>query len=414
MAAYVISRIAARSRLSDSVDLGRIMLNARKHQLHAELSSARRRTDELFELVRPDSLYERPIPERHRLIFYLGHMEAFDWNLMARRALDLPSFHRSFDRLFAFGIDPPEGQFPGEAASEWPGVDEIASYNCRAREAIDSSLAAIPEELLHASIEHRLMHAETLAYILHQLSYDLKLAPNSRSFDFQSPAPKPKARFLAIPAGRAQLGSAPGNGFGWDNEYQPLTVDVPAFSIARYKVTNAEYLAFVREGGSAPFFWTDRNGEWFYRGMFAEVPLPMDAPVYVTRCQAEEYARWRGAALPTEAQFHRAAAGAIPSCNSDFRYWDPIPVTADETADNSPAQMIGNGWEWTSTLFAPFPGFEPLPYYANYSAPFFDGAHYVLKGGSPRTAARLLRPSFRNWFRPSYPYIYATFRLVQN
>ena len=76
--------------------------------------------------------------------------------------------------------------------------------------------------------------------------------------------------------------------------------------------------------------------------------------------------------------------------------------------------MTGNGWEWTSTVFSPFPGFEPQPYYANYSAPFFDGAHYVLKGGSPRTAARLLRPSFRNWFRPSYPYIYATFRLVRS
>ena len=75
--------------------------------------------------------------------------------------------------------------------------------------------------------------------------------------------------------------------------------------------------------------------------------------------------------------------------------------------------MVGNGWEWTSTVFAPFPGFEPFPFYANYSAPFFDGQHYVLKGASPRTAACFLRPSFRNWFRPAYPYIYATFRMVE-
>jgi formylglycine-generating enzyme required for sulfatase activity len=187
---------------------------------------------------------------------------------------------------------------------------------------------------------------------------------------------------------------------------------VPAFALSRYKVTNGEYLEFVRAGGSVPFFWTERADAWFYRGMFAEIPLPLDWPVFVTKCQAEEFARWRGAALPTEAQFHRAAGGLPPSSNTDFRYWDPIPVTADDTPDGAPAQMTGNGWEWTSTVFSPFPGFEPLPYYTNYSEPFFDGQHYVLKGGSSATAGRLLRPSFRNWFRPSYPYIYATFRLV--
>jgi formylglycine-generating enzyme required for sulfatase activity len=76
--------------------------------------------------------------------------------------------------------------------------------------------------------------------------------------------------------------------------------------------------------------------------------------------------------------------------------------------------MRGNGWEWTSTVFGPFPGFEPFPFYRNYSAPFFDGQHYVLKGASQRTAARFLRPSFRNWFRPGYPYVYATFRLAES
>jgi formylglycine-generating enzyme required for sulfatase activity len=205
----------------------------------------------------------------------------------------------------------------------------------------------------------------------------------------------------------------PNEGFGWDNEFQPMSLDVPAFAISRYKVTNGDYLEFVHAGGTPPFFWSQREGAWFYRGMFAEIPLPLDCPVYVTKCQSEEYARWRGAALPSEAQFHRAAAGVQPSSNTDFRYWDPIPVTADSTPENLPAQMIGNGWEWTSTLFAPFADFEPKPYYTNYSAPFFDGAHYVLKGGSPRTAARLLRLSFRNWFRPAYPYIYATFRMVR-
>lgn len=375
----------------------------------SEFHQARQLTDALFQVVRPDSLYERPIPERHRILFYLGHLEAFDWNLMARHALELPAFDPTLDRLFAFGIDPVEGDLPDDQPSDWPTAAEVERYNHRTRKRIDTVLPHVPEPMLEAAIEHRLMHAETLAYIFHQLPYERKVGSSVPP----APAPRPvQPGMIEIPAGPAELGLRPGTGFGWDNEYQAHTVEVPAFSIARYKVTNGDYLEFVRAGGPPPFFWVERRGAWFYRGMFAEMPLPLDWPVYVTKCQAEEYARWRGLVLPTEAQFQRAAAGLPPSLNADFRYWDPVPVTADDLGANTPTQMSGNGWEWTSTVFGPFPGFEPFSFYSNYSAPFFDGQHYVLKGGSPRTAARLLRPSFRNWFRPSYPYIYATFRMV--
>jgi formylglycine-generating enzyme required for sulfatase activity len=98
----------------------------------------------------------------------------------------------------------------------------------------------------------------------------------------------------------------------------------------------------------------------------------------------------------------------------DFRSWDPEPVTASPLNRFGVSQLVGNGWEWTATRFEPFAGFQPSPFYPGYSANFFDGRHYVLKGGSPRTARCLLRPSFRNWFRPAYPYVYATFRLLEN
>ena len=78
------------------------------------------------------------------------------------------------------------------------------------------------------------------------------------------------------------------------------------------------------------------------------------------------------------------------------------------------AQMVGNGWEWTRTPFAPLPGFQPHANYPGYSADFFDDKHFVLKGASPRTASILTRRSLRNWFRPDYPYLYATFRVVEN
>jgi formylglycine-generating enzyme required for sulfatase activity len=373
------------------------------------LEHARRQTDELFGLVRPEALYERPLPERHRMIFYLGHMEAFDWNLIGRYALDRPAFHSEFDRLFAFGIDPPPGQLPADKPTDWPGLLEVEQYCRKVRKQIDTLLGEVPEQLVHVALEHRLMHAETFAYILHQLEYRKKNGHAPRTATARIPALQ---TLMDIPAGVARLGRTAAEGFGWDNEFDAHTVDVPAFAINKYKVTNADYLEFVRQGAAAPFFWVDRGGEWFYRGMWDEFPLPLDAPVYVTKDEADAYAHWRGMRLPTEAEWHRAACGAPVSANLDFRYWDPTAVTADDDGAPAPQQMVGNGWEWTSTAFGPFPGFRPFPFYTNYSEPFFDGAHYVLKGASPRTASCFLRASFRNWFRPSYPYIYATFRMV--
>jgi formylglycine-generating enzyme required for sulfatase activity len=379
------------------------------------LRHARARTDELFEVVRTDAIYDRPIAERHRILFYLGHVEAFDWNLIRAQREDRGSFHPEFDRLFAFGIDPPPGQLPSDEPRDWPPVLEVEQYNRRTRARIDAVLAELPEQVLHVAIEHRLMHAETLAYILHNLPYEKKAPPRDACLVPESTGAV-RPRMVDFAAGNVQLGLPPGQGFGWDNEFQAYCVDVPAFSISKYKVTNREYLEFVRQGNPPPFFWRDRGGQWVYRGMFQEVPLPLDAPVYVTQCEAQAYAQWRGTRLPSEAEFQLAASTGGISSNVDFRYWDPIPVNADEQAEDGarPQQLVGNGWEWTSTVFAPFPGFKPLPFYTNYSEPFFDGAHYVLKGGSPRTAACMLRPSFRNWFRPAYPYVYATFRLVES
>jgi formylglycine-generating enzyme required for sulfatase activity len=166
--------------------------------------------------------------------------------------------------------------------------------------------------------------------------------------------------------------------------------------------------------------------------MFADIPLPSDWPVYVSYAEASAYARWAGKKLPTEAQWQRMAYGtterdersfpwgdADPSPeygNFDFVRWDPASVNAYPKGKSAfgVADLLGNGWEWTSTPFAPLPGFEAFPFYPGYSANFFDGKHYVMKGGSSRTAACMLRRSFRNWFQPHYPYVYAKFRCVED
>ncbi|HLH41237.1 MAG TPA: SUMF1/EgtB/PvdO family nonheme iron enzyme [Bryobacteraceae bacterium] len=373
------------------------------------LEAARIRTDALFNLLDPAALYQRPVAERHRLIFYLGHVEAFDWNLISRHALDKPSFHPSFDQLFAFGIDPEPGGAPADRPTDWPSEREVREYGARVRREIDAAADRIPDALLNVAIEHRLMHAETLAYLFHNLPYEAKRGPAP----FAGKPHRIENTMIQIPAGTAVLGRPRNDGFGWDNEFDRHEVPVPAFRISRFKVTNGEYLEYVRAGAPAPHFWVERDGCWFLRAMFGEIPLPLDWPVYVTHQEASRYAKWRNAALPSEAQFHRAASGAVP-VNADFERWDPVRVDAGPPSRYGVSQMIGNGWEWTSTVFGPFAGFRPFPFYPGYSADFFDGKHFVLKGGSPRTARRMLRESFRNWFRPDYPHVYAGFRLVDS
>ena len=397
----------------------------------SDLLTARARTDELFRVIRPEAIYDRPVAERHRLVFYLGHLEAFDWNQVCRNALSMPAFHPEFDRLFAFGIDPPPGQLPDDKVWDWPPVEEVVAYNRRVRKEVDEMFNDAPDEIRQVALEHRLMHAETLAYLLHELPLGCKTAPLAPA-DRMSAGPIPPDSMIEITSGPVTLGRRRLDGFGWDNEFEAHTPEVPAFAIDRYKVTNGDYLEFVRAGAAAPHFWRRRGNQWLIRTMFDEIPLPLAWPVYVTQEEAAAYAAWRGKALPTEAQFHRAAYGTPTGeersypwgeeqpdeskGNFDFRRWDPLPVSASSSGSSAfgVAQLVGNGWEWTATVFGPFPGFQPFSFYPGYSAPFFDDQHYVLKGASARTAACFLRRSFRNWFHPTYRHVYAGFRCVEN
>jgi len=389
--------------------------------LRQELCVARAQTDSLFDLLDPAALYDRPIPERNRIVFYLGHLEAFDWNHLARRCLDVPSFHPTFDTLFERGIDPDPGQLPGDEPRDWPGAAEVREYNARVRQQLDGLWDEAPRDRRQMVIEHRQMHAETFAYMLHNLPFDRKLQQAQGRPRAYGPAVKND--MVRIPTGTATLGQKRNGEFGWDNEFEEKRIFVPGFAISRYKVTNGEYLQFVREGGPVPYFWTQSGNGWMYRGMFGNEPLPMNAPIYCTRDQALAYANWRGFSLPSEEQYHRAAFGTengeaenLAGGNADFRSWDPVEVnrTPEDVSAWGVEQVGGNGWEWTSTVFGPFDGFETTNYYPGYSADFFDGKHFVVKGASARTATQLTRRSFRNWYRSEYPYTYTGFRVAGN
>lgn len=395
-----------------------------------QIQSARSESDRLFSILRPEAVYERPIAERHRVIFYIGHLDGFDAIQICREGLGLSSFSPRFDDLFQAGIDPDSAHLPTDMPSDWPSVREVKAYVRQCRERVDEHLERAPEDAVCMALEHRQMHLETLAYMFHNFSYDLKRAQTPP--ESNESRPDAENEWRDIPAGEAVLGKAQDGVFGWDNEHGEIRREVPTFRIQRYNVTNGQYLKFVNAGAPLPHFWFRRGGTLYYRGMFAEIVLPLDWPVYVTHAEAENYAGWLGKSLPSEEQFHRAAYSTVsgPSRpypwgqaeptrdhgNFDFKRWDPESVCATPKGDSAfgVSQLLGNGWEWTSTIFAPFLGFQARKTYPGYSANFFDGEHFVMKGGSARTAARLLRSSFRNWFRRDYPYMYATFRCVEN
>jgi len=227
------------------------------------------------------------------------------------------------------------------------------------------------------------------------------------------------------------------------------TPPLPAFRIGRVPVTNGEWQHFVDDGGytesrwwsirgwqhchgaglTAPQFWSS-NG--WTRSRFGHVEdIPPDEPVqHVSYFEAEAYAAWAGARLPTEMEWEKACAWD-PETGSRRRYpWGvdapseahanlggtalrPAPVGAYPAGASAYGveQMLGDVWEWTSSALRPWPGFVPM-IYERYSQPFFDGDFRVLRGGSWAVESAILRPSFRNWDHPYRRQIFSGVRLA--
>lgn len=405
--------------------------------------AGRARSREIFEIPVAAAYYERPIEMRNPIVFYEGHLPAFCINTLLKLALNRAGVDERFEVLFARGIDPDSPEAVQDPGSVWPSRAAVQSYGADADQLIEDALLHAPiendrvpplrdAEAALAILEHEQMHQETLLYMLHNLPYGKKHARTPLVDSALARRDAVAFDRILIPRGIATLGADRDEiGFGWDNEFPRHQVEVPSFLIDRHNVTNGQYLEFVEQTGAEPsWFWTRRDGHWFWRGMFELQRLPLDWPVYVTHDQATAYAQWRGRSLPTEAQYHRAAFGTpegserrhpwggdLPAArhgNFGFRHWDPVPVGSFPAGASAWGvhDLVGNGWEWTSTVFEGFDGFEPMPSYPVYSQDFFDGEHFVLKGASPATAPQLVRRSLRNWFRPNYPYLYATFRCV--
>jgi len=293
---------------------------------------------------------------------------------------------------------------------------------------------------------HEEMHCEAFTYTRQTLGYG---APRNAGAPGAGGAGGPHPGDADVAGGEFELGADRQDGrFVFDNEKWAHPVKVAPFRIARAPVTNAEYAAFVEEGGyqrrewwceegwrwrqqsraAAPVYWERRGGEWWQRRYDGLEPLPPDAPViHVNWYEADAYCRWGGRRLPTEAEWEFAAAAA-PGKPAKRRYpWgDAEPgaghanlfgvrggcadVAAFEGGDSAWGcrQMFGNVWEWTADWFVPYPGFVRDPY-KEYSEPWF-GDHKVLRGGCYATRAGLLRNTWRNFYTPDRRDIFAGFR----
>ena len=238
-------------------------------------------------------------------------------------------FDAGLDRLFAFGIDPVDGGLPSDQPSDWPALEEVRRYGARIRTELDASIGPCSGDVAEYgdrtsadACRNAGVHAAPAA---------------SRARRFRQPQTdvpergQPQPESIEIPEGSITLGlSRDAADFGWDNEYEAHMVNVPAFAIDRYKVTNGQFLEFLRAGGyqdrglwtvadwewkaandvSHPAFWKRIGDSWHLRTMFDEIPLPLSWPVYVSQAEASAYARWAGKRLPTEAEWQRAAYGS--------------------------------------------------------------------------------------------------------
>jgi gamma-glutamyl hercynylcysteine S-oxide synthase len=423
--------------------------------LAAWLRESQALTDSLCSVIDGKRLEVPKIRIVNPPLWEIGHVGWFQEFWMHRcGSFEAPSMIPGADKLY----DSARVHHDTRWSLDLPDLDATRRYlNAvleRSLEMIDRG--PLTDELTYftqLSILHQDMHNEAFCNMWQTLGYPAPLpAPLSaaRGADRNADTDSTKGD-VEIPARRLLLGAAPASGFIFDNEKWGHEVEVSDFEIARHAVTNTEFLAFVEDGGyrrrefwsdagwrmlaelalAAPRYWRRDGDSWRVRRFDREIVLdPAEPVMHVSFHEAESYCRWAGRRLPTEVEWECAAATS-PGDRTKRRYpWGDVvdrPVewlaqldarcAGPAAACDFPAgrsgwgalQMLGNVWEWTSSRFAPYPGFAADPY-KEYSAPWFVDDHRVLRGGSFATPLRLIRNTWRNFYLPHRADIFCGFR----
>ena len=422
------------------------------------LAEARGRTLLLTASLSDDDLRLQHDPLMSPIVWDLGHIGHFEdvWLRENIRSGDIGS--EGLRGIY----NPFENPRSMRDALPLPSLPECRDYLGDVRRAVLEALATLPEDrtapllldglVFRMVLQHEYQHNETILQTL-QLKQGRPYAPprqlTAPRVADDAPAPGSMIRF---PGGRVLLGTDD-RSVSYDNERPAHRVDLEPFWIDAHPVTNGEYLGFVEAGGYtdddawseagrawrdveglvAPKYWVSEAKGWTERFMDRVVPLdPMCPVIHVCYWEAEAFARWAGKRLPTEFEWEAAASWDPEAGTSRMYPWGddaPTPLHANldallfETtpvgsypAGRSPIgcwDMLGNSWEWTSTDFHGYPGYETFPY-PEYSEVFFGDEYKVLRGGAWATRFGAVRNTFRNWDYPIRRQIFSGIRCARN
>jgi gamma-glutamyl hercynylcysteine S-oxide synthase len=376
-----------------------------KDAIAERLAEARERTLALVAPLSDDQLNRVYSPILSPLAWDLGHIANFEEEWLVQTIGGREPLDGELGRLY----DAIEN--PRATRNELPILrgERLRSYMDGVRERTLEVLDEIDLEgtddpvvrdgfVYEMLLAHEHQHNETMLQLLQMVE---RYEPLVRD---PGPAAEPTSEgpeMVRVDGREVGIGAVPG-GFAYDNERPRHTIELEPFWIDRTPVTNAEFAVFVADtGAEPPMYWEHDGAEgWVRTAMGTTEPLdPRQPVIHIDFHQAEAFARWAGKRLPTELEWEAAAAGSgAERANLDQLAFGPAPAGAygDAPSDCGAVQMLGDVWEWTSSDFTAYPGFEAFPY-PEYSEVFFGSDYKVLRGGSWATRRNVIRPSFRNW-----------------
>jgi iron(II)-dependent oxidoreductase len=376
------------------------------------------------------------LPTVNPLIWEIGHLAWFQEKFVLREACGEDPILPFADAVYDSGAIPHDTRWRLDLPTRAQTADYVRAVAGRVAEQVRRPDAIdVVHHFARYTVHHYDTHAEALTYTRHNLGYPPPVLPGLT--DAEPPAgagaSAPPAGDAQVTGGRFPLGARMSDPFVYDNEKWAHIVEVAPFAIARAPVTQADFAAFVEDGGyidtrlwpdqgawlaatgaTRPLHWRGGPGGWRRRHFDTWVDLEPGLPVsHVSWWEADAYCRWAGRRLPTEAEWEYAAVGgawskpAYPwgeeeptaeTAATDWRSLGPVDVGTCQAGD-SPAgcrHMIGNVWEWTTSDFTAYPNFERDAYFEN-SEQFF-GSRKVLRGGAWATRGRYIRSTMRNYF----------------
>ncbi|MCA9237255.1 MAG: ergothioneine biosynthesis protein EgtB [Planctomycetales bacterium] len=402
-------------------------------------------SDLLCAPIGPEDATAQSMPEASPLKWHLAHTTWFFETFLLRRDDHYRSPFPEYEYLFNSYYNSVGKQFPRPQRGlvTRPTLDETYAY----REYVDGRVAdAIAAGLLERDpaaaavlvlgLNHEQQHQELMLTDLKHLLSHNPLEPAYRADQFQPATPADRDQWLTFPAALYETGHI-GDEFAYDNESPRHRVWLEEFQLAKHPVTCGEFLEFIaadgysrpefwlsegwatvqRECWTAPLYWTQHGDDWSEFTLAGRQPVDPHRPVcHVSYFEADAFARWSGARLPTESQWEVAAAAQIPTGN----FVDAL-LAADEPVhpaggvrDEGPARrLFGDVWEWTASSYAAYPGYQPAPgALGEYNGKFMNG-QYVLRGGAAITPVGHVRPTYRNFFPPHARWMFGGLRLAR-